>query len=162
MESDSLRAVIFLRELDDQELAAFRDLLTIREASPGERIIEEGTPVTALYIVCNGVVHVRRLAQKREMLLNRLGAGAFFGEVNLFDPGVATASIYAMKTPVTLACAPYATVREFMASNPATGYKIVSGMMAETARRLRQTSARLVNSVYWSNPESSTTLRASS
>ena len=162
MEPDSLRAVIFLRDLDDQELAAFRDLLTIREAAPGERIVEEGTPVTALYIVCSGVVHVRRLAQKREMLLGRLGAGAFFGEINLFDPGVATASIYAMKTPVTLAVAPYAPVREFMAANPATGYKIVSGMMAETARRLRQTSARLVNAVYWANPENSAPLRASS
>lgn len=161
MEHDSLRAVSFLRELDDQELTAFGNLLTIREASPGERIIEEGTPVTALYIVCSGVVHVRRLAQKREMLLGRLGAGAFFGEINLFDPGVATASIYAMKTPVTLAFAHYNTVREFMASHPATGYKIVSGMMAETARRLRQTSARLVNAVYWANPESSASLRSS-
>ena len=40
-----------------------------------------------------------------------------------------------------------------MKANPATGYKIVTAMITELARRLRQTSARLVNSVYWSSAE---------
>ena len=101
MDSDPLRAVSFLRNLTDEELASFASLLTPRKCQPRERIIEEGTPVTALYIICDGVVHVRRLAQKREMLLGRLGVGGFFGEINLFDPGVATASIYAMKPTAT-------------------------------------------------------------
>lgn len=152
MDLDLLRAVSILRELSDDELAAFSGLFDVRQVRAGERIIEEGTPVTAFYIVCDGVVHARRLAQTREMLLSRLGAGAFFGEINLFDPGVATASIYAMK-PARLAVADYERLRGFMSLNPATGYKIVSGMMSEMARRLRQTSARLVNSVYWSAGE---------
>lgn len=152
MELDSLRSVIIFRDLSDQELRALAEMMTIRECRSGERILEEGTPVNAFSIVCDGVVHIRRLAQKREMLLGRLGSGAFFGEINLFDPGVATASIYAMKN-VRLAVLQYEAFREFMAANPATGYKIVSGMMGEMARRLRQTSARLVNSVYWSSAE---------
>src|SRR5437868_1173169 len=114
MELDSLRLVRFLRDLTDEELRAFSGLITLREVKPGERIIEEGTPVHALYIVCEGVVHVRRLAQKREMLLGRLGPGAFFGEINLFDPGVATASIYAMKEKVSLAVLNYEDMRTFM------------------------------------------------
>ena len=152
MELDLLRAVAILRELTDEELAAFASLFEIRTVKASERIIEEGTPVTAFYIVCDGVVHARRLAQKRELLLTRLGVGAFFGEISLFDPGVATASIYAMK-PTRLAVVDYDRLRNFMSVNPATGYKIVSGMMAEMARRLRQTSSRLVNSVYWSSGE---------
>ena len=78
--------------------------------------------------------------------------GAFFGEINLFDPGVATASIYAMKR-VSLAVVSYESLRAFLASNPAAGYKIVSAMMTELARRLRQTSSRLINSAYWSSAE---------
>jgi CRP-like cAMP-binding protein len=78
--------------------------------------------------------------------------GAFFGEINLFDPGVATASIYAMK-PTRLAVVDYERLRNFMSVNPTTAYKIVSGMMTEMARRLRQTSSRLVNTVYWSSGE---------
>ena len=154
MDSTQLRAVSFLRALSDEELAAFADLLTPRNFAPRERIIEEGSPVNSLYLICDGVVHIRRLAQKREMLLGRLGVGGFFGEVNLFDPGVATASIYAMK-PTQVGFVDYESLRAFMDSHPTAGYKIVSGMMTEMARRLRQTSARLVNISYWSGAEAS-------
>ncbi len=154
MDLTQLRTVSFLRALSDEELASFANLLTTRNFAPRERIIEEGTQVHSLYLICDGVVHIRRLAQKREMLLGRLGVGGFFGEINLFDPGVATASIYAMK-PTTVAFVDYESLRAFMAANPTTGYKMVSGMMTEMARRLRTTSARLVNVSYWSGAEAS-------
>ncbi len=153
MDLDILRSVSILRELNDDELQSIARLFNVRQVKPGERILEEGTPVKAFCIVCDGVVHVRRLAQKREMLLGRIGAGGFFGEINLFDPGVATASIYAMKQ-VTLASVDYESLREFMSSTPETGYKMVCAMMAELARRLRQMSGRLVNAVYWSSEQS--------
>jgi CRP-like cAMP-binding protein len=145
-----LRTVSILRTLSDEELMAFSSLLQVREIKPKERIIEEGKPVNAFSIICSGVVHIRRLAQKREMLLGRLGAGGFFGEINLFDPGTATASIYAMK-PTTLAYVEYNALRDFLASNPSTGYKVVSAMMTEMCRRFRLTSDRLINMAYWSS-----------
>lgn len=152
MDLELLRNVSFLRQLSDDELRTFCDMLVIREINAKERIIEEGTPVKNFSIVCDGIVHIRRLANKREMLLGRLGVGGFFGEINLFDPGVATASIYAMK-PTKLAVVDYESFHHFMKSNPEAGYKIVSAMMTEMARRLRQTSARLVNMAYWTNAE---------
>ena len=152
MDLDILRSVSILRELDDAELSAIAKLFTVRQVKSGDRILEEGMPVKAFYIVCDGVVHVRRLAQKREMLLGRIGVGGFFGEVNLFDPGVATASIYAMKQ-VTIAAVDYDSLRQFMSSTPDTGYKMVCAMMAELARRLRLMSGRLVNAVYWSSEQ---------
>jgi CRP-like cAMP-binding protein len=154
MDFSQLRTVSFLRALSDEELASFAALVTTRNFAPRERIIEEGAPVIKLHLVLDGVVHIRRLAQKREMLLGRLGVGGFFGEINLFDPGVSTASIYAMK-PTQIGTVDYESLLAFMAANPATGYKMVSGMMTEMARRLRQTSARLVNTSYWSGAEAS-------
>jgi CRP-like cAMP-binding protein len=152
MELDLLRTVSILRNLNDDELRSFASLFNVRHVKRGDRILEEGTPVNQFSIIASGVVHIRRLAQKREMLLGRLGAGAFFGEINLFDPSVATASIYAMKD-VELAVTDYDSLRAFLSSNPETGYKVVSAMMTELSRRLRTTSARLVNSVYWSSHE---------
>ena len=152
MDIELLRTISIMRELNDGELAAVAALFTLRDAKAKEKVIEEGKPVTHFYIVCDGVAHVRRLAQKREMLLGRINKGMFFGEVNLFDPGVSTASIYAMKD-VKLAVCDYETLRTFMAANPATGYKIVTGIMCEMARRLRTTSARLANSIYWTAGE---------
>jgi CRP-like cAMP-binding protein len=152
MDVDLLRSVSILRQLSEEELRSFCTLLVARNVKAKERIIEEGTPVKSFSIVCEGIVHIRRMANKREMLLGRLGPGGFFGEINLFDPGVATASIYAMK-PTRLAVVDYESFHQFMTANPATGYKIVSAMMTEMARRLRQTSARLVNTAYWTNAE---------
>jgi CRP-like cAMP-binding protein len=150
MELDLLRMVSIFRDLDDAELESFGNCLTLREVRPKEKILEEGTVVSHLYIILDGAFHIRRLAQKREMLIGRLGAGGFFGEINFFDPGVATASIYAMSQGL-LAVIEYEALRSFMAGNPAAGYKIVSAMMTETARRLRTTNARLVQTVYWSS-----------
>jgi CRP-like cAMP-binding protein len=152
MDLDLLRSVSILRNLSEDELRDFCALLSLREVKPKDRLIEEGTPVKNFSIVCEGIVHIRRMANKREMLLGRLGPGGFFGEINLFDPGVATASIYAMK-PTRLAVVDYEAFHQFMSANPATGYKIVSSMMTEMARRLRLTSARLVNTAYWNNAE---------
>lgn len=159
MDYELLRAVSILRDLTDAELEAFAQLLDVRDVKSGTKIVEEGTLVNRLSIVCDGTVHVRRLAQSREMLLCRLGVGAFFGEINLFDPGTATASIYAMKTPTRIAEVEYEKLRAFMSENPATGYKIVSAMMTEMASRLRQTSARLVNTVYWSSSQGAESLK---
>lgn len=150
MDNDSLRAVTFLRELTDDELTAFASLIELQECKPGTRILEEGVAPSAFYIVADGVVHVRRRANTREMLLARLGAGSFFGEINLFDPGVATASIYAMKA-TRLAVIDYDRFRNFIKDHPAPGCKIACALMREMSQRLRATSARLVNSVFWSD-----------
>ena len=152
MDLELLHSVSILRKLSDEEMRAFCSLLSEREVKPKERIIEEGIPVKNFSIVTEGVVHIRRMASKREMLLGRLGPGGFFGEINLFDPGMATASIYAMK-PSKLVYLDYESFHKFMEDHPAVGYKIVTSMMTEMARRLRQTSARLVNTAYWASAE---------
>jgi CRP/FNR family cyclic AMP-dependent transcriptional regulator len=148
---DTLRMVSILRDLDDAELTALRGAMVDHTYQPREQILQEGTQVTHFQIIFSGTVHIRRLAGKREMLMGRLGAGGFFGEINLFDPGLATASIYAMK-PTSVSRISYEDFRAFMQATPAAGYKIVSAMMTEMARRLRQTSARFVQSVYWAAP----------
>ena len=145
-----LRNVSIFAKLTDEELESLYELLEVREVPVKTRIVEEGVAIDHFHIVFDGIVHVRRLAQKKELLLGRLGPGGFFGEINLFDPGVATASIYAMKA-TQLGVIDYTSFRKWMEDNPATGYKIVSSMMTEMSRRLRQTSARLVHSVYWSS-----------
>lgn len=147
---DLLRTVTILRALDEGELDDFHRLLTMQEVPAGTCIIKEGGLVEHLYILCSGTVHVRRLAKQRELLMGRLAPGAFFGEINFFDPGTATASIYAM-TRTQVAQVEYGTLRAFMESQPAAGYKIVSRMMTEMASRFRQNSARLVHTLYWSS-----------
>ena len=157
MYTELLRSIAFLRPLSDEDLSAFGALLKPRTCKSGERILEEGGSPTSFCIVCDGVVHVRRRANTREMLMGRIGAGGYFGEINLFDPGVATATILAMKT-VQLAEVGYAEFRQFMDEHPRAGYLIASGLMRELARRLRATNQRLVNAVFWSPKEDTDTV----
>jgi CRP-like cAMP-binding protein len=152
MDTTTLRSVAFLKNLSDEELQSFAGLLEFREAKGGETILEEGGGVNAIYIICSGTVHAKRKAQKRSVLLGRLGEGAFFGEMNLFDNGIATATIIAAKK-TTLAVAPYPALRGLMESNPATGYKITRALLREVSRRLRFANERLVQSVYWKSGE---------
>ena len=146
MEIESLRKISFLRELTDDELKSFASLLETREYQQGDLILEEGTAPTAFHVIRDGTVHVRRQANNRDMLLARLGPGAFFGEINLFDPGVATASIYAMKK-TQIAAIPYARFHAYMDEHPRAGYRIVSALLTELSRRMRTTDERLANAV---------------
>ena len=107
----------------------------------------EGNPVTELCIVTDGVVHVRRLAGKREILLNRLGPGDFFGEVNLFDPGTATATVVAMK-PTQVAVISHHALRRGSRSTRGRLPRRLA-FMREMSRRFRMTNSRLANSAYW-------------
>jgi CRP-like cAMP-binding protein len=151
MQAELLRGLSFLRDLSTDELDAFSALLDVRECKTGERILQEGEAPTAFYIVCDGIVHVRRRANTREMLMGRIGVGGFFGEINLFDRGLATASIIAMKS-TRLAVISYDRFLKFMEEHPRAGYRITSNLMGQLAQRLRSVSSRLVNAVFWAQP----------
>ena len=147
MDSASLRAIPFFQKLTDDELQALAGLVETRDYKRGDRILEEGAVSTGFYIIHHGVVHVRRRANTHEMLLTMLGPGSFFGEISLFDPGRATASIYAKKDS-RLDWIPNDRFRAFMEKHPHAGYRIASAILAEVAHRLSTTSARLAKSIY--------------
>jgi len=148
MDTALLGSISFLARLSQDELDILSDKFVLEDVLPGKRIVAEGAPIHSLYILCNGVVHVRRLAQEREVMVARISPGAFFGEMNLFEQGPATASVYAMEKS-TLAVAEHEVLRECMADNPAMGYKIVSSIMTEMCRRLRETNNRLLSAYFW-------------
>ncbi len=150
MDMPLLQNVTFLRQLTAEELELFAALLETREYPPRTQIVHEGQEMDALHLVMRGTVHVRLMAQNREVMLGRIATGGFLGEVNLFESGTATASVYAMDT-VELASISYVEMRSFMESHPRAGYCMVSSLMGEMARRLRQTNDRLVSTVYWTS-----------
>ena len=143
-----LRPISFLAQLSEEELEILSDRFVLENVPPGKKIVAEGAPIHSLYVLCEGVVHVRRFAQEREVMVARIGPGGFFGEMNLFEHGAATASVYAMEKS-TLAVADHEVLRECMTGNPAMGYKIVSSIMTVMCRRLRETNNRLLSAYFW-------------
>jgi CRP-like cAMP-binding protein len=147
MDIELARAIPFLRDLTEDELKVFAALLTVRECQNDEIILEEGMKPKGFCVVSEGVVHVRRRGKStRSMLLARIGPGGFFSEINLFDPGVSTASIIA-RNKVRLAVISYEQFRAFMDEHPRAGYRIASALLTEVCRRLRDSSQRLAERV---------------
>jgi CRP-like cAMP-binding protein len=149
MPTDFLRDVSIFKDLTEGELDAMKTLWTLRTVTARERIVQEGALMHDFYIVCAGIVHVRRLSQEHEVLLARIGRGGFFGEMNLFDEATATASVYAIGE-VRLAVTANKSFRGFMSSRPEIGYKITARLLTEVSLRLRHTNERLVHSMFWS------------
>jgi CRP-like cAMP-binding protein len=146
----TLQSLSLFNDLTEPDIKSLETIVQRREYQPHERILVEGEIVHSLYVICDGVVHVKRKAPTRTLLLGRLEAGDFFGEVNLFDEGLATASVDALQHS-HLAQIHFRDLRQFMASNPAAGYKILQKIATELAHRLRSADSRLVLSVYWRN-----------
>ena len=149
MPTEFLRDVSIFKDLTEGELDAMKTLWTVRVVPARERIVLEGELMHEFFIVCAGIVHVRRLSQEHEVLLARINHGGFFGEMNLFDEATATASVYAIGE-VRLAVAANKAFRGFMSSRPEIGYKITARLLTEVSLRLRHTNERLVHSMFWS------------
>jgi CRP-like cAMP-binding protein len=148
MDPANLRAISLFHNLSNDEIAGFAAILIPWEVGAGCQILAEGQTVTHLYLIDDGIVQMRRMAQGREMLLGRLSAGAFFGEVNLLDAGPASASMWAMK-PTKMAVVDFETIRTFLDNFPGIGFKILRVVAAELAKGLRKTNERIVNVVSW-------------
>ncbi len=144
-----LQSIPFLREVSPSLIAELAGRFEVRLHPKGTLLVEEGGEIGALHIICRGVVHARQRSGSKEVLLARIGVGGFFGEVNLFSEGKATASIHVMEE-TEVASIPYAAFRDFMESHPSAGFRIVTRLMEELCHRLRQTNAKLAGNLFWS------------
>ncbi len=62
-------------------------------------LVEAGSLQNTFYLIFAGEVEVYHMVDGNRVVLSTLSAGQFFGEMNLFDPGLATASVVSL-TPV--------------------------------------------------------------
>lgn len=91
-----------------------------RTVPPGQTILRQGEPVENFYMVVEGEVDIVLTdAACRDMSLARLGAGQFFGEVEILRGGGSIASVRAAaEKPVTLAVLPRETFQELLSTSP--------------------------------------------
>ena len=90
-----LAACTLFKHLPSHELAALGAFASLVPVSPGQTIVQEGSPVSSLYLVADGVVRVSTVSLDREVELKHLGRGSYFGEVSLLSGKNATATVQA-------------------------------------------------------------------
>jgi CRP-like cAMP-binding protein len=137
-----------LAKLSEDEAKVLTQCSRPRTFKVDEVILEQGQLNASLFVVIDGLLHVRRRAEGRHVLLGRLDRGAFFGDISIFDPGPTTADVVGV-TPGHLVEITGEHLDQFMAVQPGAAARLLRALLEETAQRLRRTDERLVEAIFW-------------
>jgi CRP-like cAMP-binding protein len=133
-----VRTTSALCDLPIDVLADFRAAGTIGLYRPRQVIFGEGTPSTALYLVCHGAVklyHCDRFG--REHILELAGPGAVIGELSLHDDDVMSVSAEAV-TEAQLSFMPRERIAAFVQRHPETAVRFLGALSRELALARRK------------------------
>jgi CRP-like cAMP-binding protein len=111
--------------------------------APDRLLIREGEHQDRFYMLFAGEVEIFRKTSDSEIQLGILCAGQFFGEMNLFDPGVATASVRAL-TPIRTLEISNAQFREFIQQKPELAADFTFQLSETIVKRFRDTNSTLL------------------
>src|SRR5271170_6973021 len=109
---------------------------------PGNVIIEEGSMQTEVFVVISGKLEVRaKQDDGTEILLAQIGPGETLGEISLFNPGPAAATVSAVEFSQLWRIADDDLIH-FMEENPGAGNVLLRTLASILAQRLRQMNPR--------------------
>lgn len=128
----------------DESFIRLLDLFFIEGSyGPGTTLIEEGAHQDRFFILFAGEVEVIHEGKDKRIVLGNLCAGQFFGEMNLFDPGVATAGVRTL-TPVRTLEISNAQFREFIQQKPELAADFTFQLAETIVKRFRDTNSALL------------------
>ena len=138
-----LAEVPVFSQLTDLERRRIREMMHIREFQDEEVVFFEGEPATGMYVITRGAVRiVLRHGAPDELLLIRLVAGDFFGELSLMDGAPRSATVVA-DGATELGGFFRPDLMDIIERRPRQGVKIVTALAEVLAERLRHTNAEL-------------------
>jgi len=128
--------------MSDEDRALLGNYGEFLPVHPRQALIEEGASQNCLYFVISGVLHVHMNVDGREQLLARIEAGETLGEVNLFDPAEASASVTAQEFS-QIWRASRDDIEAYVSMYPKGGCDLLSGIVKCMSRRIRQINNKL-------------------
>jgi len=111
-------------------------------------VIAEGAPQQSLSLVLVGTLHVISSADARPILLAALGEGDSIGEINLFDPATASATVIA-RTDCLIWSITRAELDSLVKEDSTIGLSVMKGLLGQLSRRLRHMNEKLATSEKW-------------
>jgi len=139
----SLRSSAIFRDLDDEELAHVLMVGMQKRYAQEAVILTEGTPGGQLHVINEGRVRISKVVPGvGEEALTILGPGDFFGEVEFFDGGPASAHAIAHSDCEVFAI-PHQEVQAIMDTRPALAAKFLWAFSRTLATRLRESNQKI-------------------
>jgi CRP/FNR family transcriptional regulator, cyclic AMP receptor protein len=140
-----LPAVGFIKEVESTHREFLTSFGKFLRPKTGEVVIEEGAPQDSLHLILSGMLHVVTAAGERSLLVATLGAGDSIGEVNVFDPASASASVIARSECLIWRITGH-ELGAFFSADPEGGVQLMQGLLRMSAARIRSMNAKLVDS----------------
>jgi CRP-like cAMP-binding protein/predicted GNAT family N-acyltransferase len=131
---EPLHQVALLRGLEAQEAEGFLAAATTVEAAPGDRIIRQGEPGDALFVLLSGVAEVIHEEEPDEPVAI-LGAGDCFGEMALLTSEPRSATVVA-RAPCDLLVLSGPFFQRYIAKHPAVAAKVLLNLSRVLSVRL--------------------------
>ena len=97
IELEIISRIPLFRELDPDTLGLLAGLAHIRRCVAGEKIVQQGVPAGAVYVIVKGRASVSVAARDGRILtLRDIGEAEIIGEVSLLDGGLPSATVTAV------------------------------------------------------------------
>ena len=137
----------FFAEFERNDIDQLAAYMAIYNAQPGQAIIREGDDGDFMLLIVSGAVDIFKTnAQGERQLMTRVGPGMTLGEMSMIDGEPRFATCIAADSTVFSVL-----TRDAMANiileNPSLGAKILIKLVTMLSQRLRQTSARLLQTM---------------
>ena len=136
--AERLRATPLFGGLDDEQLARLVAMGEIVDLAPRDRLIGEGEPADALFVILDGELDVTKRSGTTEIPLARVGPGALQGEIAALEGGRRLASVHAVTAAEVLRI-PVGAIRELLDAGPDVALSVIRTAVG----RLRSMEATL-------------------
>ncbi len=145
-----LREVALFSEMDEQEVSEIRALMDELKFKAGQTIIREGDTGSLFYILTEGEVQVSiRDAGGKDIILQELGPGGFFGELSMLTQEPRSAHVSAVSN-VTLLALERDEFFDFLKKRPSAAIDVLielGGRLKDMDTILRHSVSRNANEV---------------
>lgn len=140
-----LPAIGFLSDVSQEHRAFLTSFGKFLRPANGDVVIAEEQPQDSLNLILSGTLHVTSNSGARPLLLATLGEGDTLGEINLFDPTQASATVIARDNSLI-----WSITRDeldsLVESDSAAGLAVMKGLLRQLSRRIRQMNDKLAAS----------------
>jgi CRP-like cAMP-binding protein len=137
----------FFAEFERPDIELLADYMAIYGAQIGQAIIREGDEGDFMLLIISGAVDIfKNNAQGERQLMTSVGPGMTLGEMSMIDGEPRFATCIATDTTV-FAVLTRDAMANIILEKPSLGAKILIKLVTMLSQRLRQTSARLLQTM---------------
>jgi len=141
-----LPAIGIVAEMSYDDRALLGDYGTFLPVQAGQRIIVAGEEQNYLYFVISGLLHVTIQVEGRDQLVARVEKGETLGEINVYDPSRASATVTAVEFS-QIWKANRDDIDAFVSAYPQAGAALLEGIIAVMCRRMRAMNKKVAETV---------------